>query len=148
MTIRVILNAARKLNVFFGSQSGTAQAIAFGLSMSARDRDFECDVKSLNDCEINRLDADGAGATVVVVSNFGVGEPPDNAKAFFDRLRTTNVRSSNSWFSARRVSFYRFLLAQIQSKHALCCIWSRKQHIWGQLSSKFSAFFFADNFLI
>lgn len=66
------------MHVLFGSQSGTAQSIAFGFSLSAQAHlaDNEvCHVRALNEIA-DSVDTLVDTPAVFVVSNFGTGEPP------------------------------------------------------------------------
>jgi sulfite reductase alpha subunit-like flavoprotein len=77
---------SRSVQVLFGSQTGTAQAIAHGFREAAAERGFHVTAfKALDDA----LPLDPSQPTVIVVSNFGVGEPPDNAKRFFAEISST-----------------------------------------------------------
>lgn len=125
-------SAARSLNVFFGSQSGTAQSIAFGLSLSARSRDVECTVKALNEVDVGALDA--ASPAVIVISNFGVGEPPENAKVFVENLAKSSVACAAFCAIARWLSAAAARRADALQQAALRRLWARQQHVLGQLS--------------
>ncbi len=71
--------SARSVAVLYGSQTGTAQAMAHGLHMALAERDIQSSLKSLDDA----VPLDPNEPTVIVISNFGVGEPPDNARKFW-----------------------------------------------------------------
>jgi sulfite reductase alpha subunit-like flavoprotein len=76
----------RSIQVLFGSQTGTAQAIAHGFREAAAARGFDVSAfKALDDA----WPLDTQRPAVIVVSNFGVGEPPDNAKRFFKQIASS-----------------------------------------------------------
>jgi cytochrome P450 / NADPH-cytochrome P450 reductase len=71
------------LTVLFGSNLGTAEAIAGRLAQQGVQRGFRVNVGALDD-RVGELDPDGA--LIIVASSYN-GSPPDNAVAFCDWLR-------------------------------------------------------------
>jgi cytochrome P450/NADPH-cytochrome P450 reductase len=63
--------------------------------MSATERGFEPTVRSLDES----LPLDTSVPTVIVISNFGTGEPPDNAKSFFKWLHSADGQMSGFKFA-------------------------------------------------
>lgn len=76
-------NSFKKINFFFGSQTGTSQSFANQLAEEgATQRHFETKVIDLNQYkEKNVFSKDDLN--VFVLSTYGEGEPTDNAKNFF-----------------------------------------------------------------
>jgi sulfite reductase alpha subunit-like flavoprotein len=63
--------------------------------MSATEKGFEPSVRSLDEC----VPLDPSVPTIIVISNFGTGEPPDNAKAFFKWLQSADGQLSGLKFA-------------------------------------------------
>jgi len=76
--------AGTPLTIAYGSQSGNCEALSKDLRKLGRASGFKPDVLPLNDLDAERLK--GVRHLLVVCSTFGEGDPPDNAKAFYDML--------------------------------------------------------------
>ena len=76
--------AAEPLLILFGSQTGTAEALAARIAKQARQQGFAPSVASLNDYE--QAGFIRAARTVIVSSTWGDGDPPDNAANFWSWL--------------------------------------------------------------
>ena len=80
--------AARPLTplaVLFGSQTGTAEKLARRIAKEAGQRGFAPTVHDLAKYPPAQLAAEPA--VLLVTSTYGDGEPPDNARAFWEALR-------------------------------------------------------------
>jgi sulfite reductase (NADPH) flavoprotein alpha-component len=75
---------AEPLLVLFGSQTGTAEALAKNIAAQARQRGFKPQVLALNDLQPANLLA--AVKALIVSSTWGDGDPPDNATSFWSWL--------------------------------------------------------------
>jgi sulfite reductase (NADPH) flavoprotein alpha-component len=75
---------AEALLVLFGSQTGTAEALAKKIAAQARQRGFAPQVLALNDLQPANLLA--AVKALIVSSTWGDGDPPDNATSFWSWL--------------------------------------------------------------
>lgn len=73
------------LAVLFGSQTGTAEKLAKRIAKEAGQRGFTPTVHDLAKYPPAQLSAETA--VLLVTSTYGDGEPPDNAKAFWEALR-------------------------------------------------------------
>ncbi|MEM9346059.1 MAG: flavodoxin domain-containing protein [Planctomycetota bacterium] len=74
--------AGTPLTIAYGSQSGNCEALSKDLRKLARASGFRPNV-----IELNMLDAEALAAVrhlLIVCSTFGEGDPPDNAKGFYD----------------------------------------------------------------
>lgn len=80
--------ATRAVTVLYGSQTGTAQAMAHGLHLALAERGMQSTLKTLDEA----VPLDPKEPVVVVISNFGVGEPPDNAKQFWKHYVAGSAR--------------------------------------------------------
>jgi sulfite reductase (NADPH) flavoprotein alpha-component len=80
---------AEPLLVLFGSQTGTAEAVARRFAAQARQRGFAPQVLPLNDFQQANL-ANG-GKTLIVSSTWGDGDPPDNAASFWSWLSANSA---------------------------------------------------------
>ncbi|HEY7772960.1 MAG TPA: sulfite reductase flavoprotein subunit alpha [Marinagarivorans sp.] len=74
------------MTVLYGSQSGNAEALSKDLRKFAKSQGFEAKVSELDG--IDAADIAEMSHVLIVCSTFGEGEPPDNAKAFYDALMT------------------------------------------------------------
>lgn len=73
------------LAVLFGSQTGTAEKLAKRIAKEAGQRGFAPTVHDLAKYPPSQLAAEPA--VLLITSTYGDGEPPDNAKAFWEALR-------------------------------------------------------------
>lgn len=72
------------LSILFGSQTGNAENLAKRIAKEAGKRGFAATVHELNKYPAAQLASEER--LLVVTSTFGDGEPPDNAKAFWEFL--------------------------------------------------------------
>ena len=91
-------NSKRRMVVFYGSQTGTAEEFAgrlakegarYGLKGLVADPE-ECDMEDLT--QIKDLEEDLGGPTLCVfmMATYGEGDPTDNAQEFFEWLKNDN----------------------------------------------------------
>src|SRR4029453_8748895 len=76
--------AGEFLLVLFGSQTGSAEALAKRFAKESEARGFKPNVAPLNDFESAGFVA--AKKAVIISSTWGDGDPPDNAAAFWSWL--------------------------------------------------------------
>jgi sulfite reductase (NADPH) flavoprotein alpha-component len=76
--------ALQPLTILFGSQTGTAEGLAKRAAKEAGKRGFAATVFELTQFDLGRLAAEKN--VLVIVSTYGEGDPPDNAKAFHTAL--------------------------------------------------------------
>lgn len=77
---------AEPLLVMYGSQTGTAEALAKRLAKEASQRGFAPRVIELN--AFSSVDLTKESRLTVITSTWGDGEPPDNAAAFWQHLNS------------------------------------------------------------
>lgn len=75
---------SREVTVLFGSQTGNCQRLAGSLSNNLREQGFEVTLAAMNSFKPNTLKK--IENLLVLVSTHGEGEPPDNARAFYEFL--------------------------------------------------------------
>ena len=75
---------APPLHIYYGSQSGNAEALARDLRKFAGGRGFAPAVAELDSLDLAALAT--LRHLLIICSTFGEGEPPDNAKGFYERL--------------------------------------------------------------
>ncbi len=80
---------ARPLTILFGSQTGTAEALARKAAKEATKRGFAPVVADMATYTPAKLT--GETGLLVITSTYGEGEPPDNAKALHAALRAANA---------------------------------------------------------
>src|SRR5579863_4962494 len=86
------------LCVLFGSQTGNAESLAKRIAREAGKRGFAATVNDLGKYPSAQLATEER--VLIVTSTFGDGEPPDNAKAFWNFLNSAAVpRLSKTRFS-------------------------------------------------
>lgn len=86
------------LTILFGSQTGTAEKLAKRVAKEASKHGFAPQVQDLGKVTPTQLAAETA--LVFLVSTYGDGEPPDNAKGFWNALRSdTAPRFAQTRFS-------------------------------------------------
>jgi sulfite reductase (NADPH) flavoprotein alpha-component len=72
------------LSILFGSQTGNAESLAKRVAKEAGKRGFAATAHELNKYPVPQLASDER--VLIITSTFGDGEPPDNAKAFWEFL--------------------------------------------------------------
>lgn len=72
------------LSIFYGSQSGNCEVLSKDLKKFAATQGFEATIAELDD--ITPADLAALNHVLIVCSTFGEGEPPDNAKNFYNAL--------------------------------------------------------------
>lgn len=72
------------LLILFGSQTGSAEAVAKKLAKEATSRDYATTLHSLNDHALAGLSS--ASHAIIVTSTWGDGDPPENAALFWSYL--------------------------------------------------------------
>lgn len=86
------------LTILFGSQTGTAEALAKQAAKEAGKRGFAASILDMAQTDATKLTAERN--VLIVTSTYGDGEPPDNAKALHTALRADGAPSlSNLRFS-------------------------------------------------
>ncbi|CAM9838978.1 unnamed protein product [Discosporangium mesarthrocarpum] len=98
-----------RLMVLFGSQTGTAQLYAEDLKVHAEERGLETDVVDMMEVDGNELvmgSIERKEVLTFVISNFGKGEPPDNARALYNWfMHPDREREQINWASLRYTLF-------------------------------------------
>ena len=77
---------AKPLAVLFGSQTGTAEGLAKKVSKEAAKRGFA--PKLVDMAKYETVDLTKEENVLVITSTYGDGDPPDNAQAFWDYLKS------------------------------------------------------------
>lgn len=75
---------SREVTVLFGSQTGNCQRLATSLSRKLEEQGFQVTVSAMNNFKPNSLKK--VDHLLLLVSTHGEGEPPDNARAFYEFL--------------------------------------------------------------
>ena len=79
------------LTILFGSQTGTAEGLAKKMAREAGKRGFAATVLDMAQTDLAKLAAEKN--LLVITSNYGDGEPPDNAKALHAALKSAALLS-------------------------------------------------------
>ena len=72
------------LHIAYGTQTGTAEELAFDIEKLSKDKGVNCQVFELDDISMNKLKE--INKLMVVTSTTGDGEIPDNAITFWENL--------------------------------------------------------------
>ncbi len=75
---------SRPLKILYGSQTGTAEGLAYETAERAQAKGFEAEVLELDSCEAEQLLS--AKRVLVITSTYGDGEMPDNAQSFWSTI--------------------------------------------------------------
>lgn len=78
---------SQKIQVYFGSQTGTSQSFANTLVEEGKGNGFDTTLIDLKEYAEQQFE-DKKVLNVFVVSTYGEGEPTDNSKAFFQWLQS------------------------------------------------------------
>jgi sulfite reductase (NADPH) flavoprotein alpha-component len=86
------------LLILFGSQTGTAEKLARQIARESKSRG--CNSRVVDAAEHSKIDWSKESNLLIVTSTYGDGDMPDNARAFWEWLRTDAAKSlSNLKFS-------------------------------------------------
>jgi sulfite reductase (NADPH) flavoprotein alpha-component len=77
-----------KVPVFFGSESGNAEALSKRVAKAVQQRGFESKAIGLDKISVKDLAKEKFA--LIITSTFGEGDPPENAKAFHAELHTAD----------------------------------------------------------
>jgi sulfite reductase (NADPH) flavoprotein alpha-component len=77
------------LSILYGSQTGNAESLAKRIAREAGKRGFAATVHELNKFPIAQLASEER--VLFVTSTFGDGEPPDNARSFWESLNSPSA---------------------------------------------------------
>jgi len=78
--------ASREVTILFGSQTGNSEKLAKQLKGKLEQQQFQVTLSSMRDFKPNGLKK--VQNLLIIVSTQGEGEPPDNAKSFFEFLHS------------------------------------------------------------
>ncbi|WP_150275869.1 assimilatory sulfite reductase (NADPH) flavoprotein subunit [Paenibacillus tepidiphilus] len=76
--------ASREVTILFGSQTGNCQRLATSLSGKLKEQGFSVNLSAMNSFKPNTLKK--TENLLLLVSTHGEGEPPDNARSFYEFL--------------------------------------------------------------
>jgi len=93
-----------KLNIYFGSQTGTGEGFAKVLKNEAKKKGFDANVIDLEDFEVEMLqDVKNA---VFVMSTYGEGDPTDSAVDFYEYIKNENKELDSETLSDLKYSVF------------------------------------------
>ena len=82
------------LYIVYGTQTGTAEELAFDIEKLTKDKGVSCQVFELDDISMSKLQE--INKLMIVTSTTGDGEVPDNGLTFWENLSSlTNLNISN-----------------------------------------------------
>ncbi len=82
------------LHIVYGTQTGTAEELAFDIEKLTKDKGVSCQVFELDDISMDKLQE--ISKLMIVTSTTGDGEVPDNGLTFWENLSSlTKLNLSN-----------------------------------------------------
>ena len=82
------------LHIVYGSQTGTAEELAYDIEKLSKEKGFNSQIFELDDITMDKLKQ--INKLLIVTSTTGDGEVPDNGLSFWESLSTsTNLELSN-----------------------------------------------------
>ena len=82
------------LHIVYGTQTGTAEELAFDIEKLTKDKGLSCKVFELDDISMDKLQE--INKLMIVTSTTGDGEVPDNGLTFWENLSSlTKLNLSN-----------------------------------------------------
>ena len=82
------------LHIAYGTQTGTAEELAFDIEKKSKEKGVDCQVFELDDITMDRLQK--INKLMIVTSTTGDGEVPDNGITFWEDLSgSTELNVSN-----------------------------------------------------
>ena len=82
------------LHIVYGTQTGTAEELAFDIEKLTKDKGISCQVFELDDISMDKLQE--ISKLMIVTSTTGDGEVPDNGLTFWENLSSlTKLNLSN-----------------------------------------------------
>ncbi|WP_437884316.1 molybdopterin-dependent oxidoreductase [Pseudomonas sp. LRF_L74] len=88
--VSVVASERARLTMLWASQTGNAEALAERLAQRCKTAGVEVELSGMSEYPMSRLAS--AGNLLLLTSTFGDGDAPDNGQAFWDALRTREVR--------------------------------------------------------
>ena len=76
------------LHIAYGTQTGTAEELAFEIEKLSKEKGVDCQVSELDDITMDKLQ--NINKLMVVTSTTGDGEVPDNGITFWENLSGLN----------------------------------------------------------
>ena len=75
------------LHIAYGTQTGTAEELAFDIEKQSKEKGVDCQVFELDDITMDRLQ--NINKLMIVTSTTGDGEVPDNGITFWENLSSS-----------------------------------------------------------
>ncbi|GGH23710.1 assimilatory sulfite reductase (NADPH) flavoprotein subunit [Paenibacillus segetis] len=89
---------SREVTILFGSQTGNCQRLAGSLSRKLEEHGFQVTLAAMNKFKPNNLKK--VENLLILASTHGEGEPPDNARSFYEFLNSKRAPQLDQlWFS-------------------------------------------------
>ena len=76
------------LHIAYGTQTGTAEELAFEIEKLSKEKGVDCQVSELDDITMDKLQ--NINRLMIVTSTTGDGEVPDNGITFWENLSGSN----------------------------------------------------------
>lgn len=93
---------AGRINVYFGSQTGTAEGFARIIQTEGQKKGFDAKLMDLEDFEPDQLTSSDPKVHIFLLATYGEGDPTDNASKFFEWVCNENGELSEQHLSSMK----------------------------------------------
>lgn len=93
---------AGRMNVFFGSQTGTAEGFARIVQSEGQKKGFDAKLLDLEDFDAELLTSPDTKLSVFMVATYGEGDPTDNAAKFYEWLKNGNGELADNFLASAK----------------------------------------------
>ena len=93
---------AGRVQIFFGSQTGTAEGFARIIQAEGQKKGFDAKLMDLEDFEPEQLTSNETKVNLFLVATYGEGDPTDNAANFYEWVGNGNDELSSDFLSSTK----------------------------------------------
>ena len=93
---------AGRMNVFFGSQTGTAEGFARIIQSEGQKKGFDAKLMDLEDFEVEQLTSTDTKVNVFLLATYGEGDPTDNAAQFSEWVANENGEVADNFLASMK----------------------------------------------
>lgn len=93
---------AGKMQIFFGSQTGTAEGFARIIQSEGQKKGFDAKLMDLEDFDPEQLTSSEVKVSIFLLATYGEGDPTDNASKFKEWVTNENGELADDFLSAMK----------------------------------------------
>lgn len=93
---------AGRMNIFFGSQTGTAEGFARIVQSEGQKKGFDAKLMDLEDFETEQLTSSDVKVSILLLATYGEGDPTDNASKFYEWVNNENGELAADFLSTTK----------------------------------------------